>query len=333
MGFTIDYDALAAKILGHNPKSVLLQGPDGLKTKLVEIVKELQKRTPYEYVTLVEPAWGSCDLADEKAVKMQCDLLVHFGHNMIYPGKVKTIFWPLSPDINIQPVLDKLVEVLSKENLLEVGLAASSQFTPMFNDIIDYLEKKGIGCHTSSGSGRVKDPGQVLGCNYTVVHNLDEDVQAIVYFGDGLFHPIGIAFSTKKRIITANPYSNTVKELTSERDVFLRKRYALLSQCANATKFGIIVSLKSGQLYMTVARRLKKLIESKGKQAFILLSDFTYPDYFVGLDVDCYVNTACPRLAIENYQEFNKLMINPKELEIALSARKFSEYEFEELLY
>ncbi len=332
MGFEINFEELAKQINEKKPKTVLIQAPDGMKMQLIEVVKELEKRTNAEYLTLIEPAWGSCDLADEKAKKLNADLLIHFGHNMIYPGRIPTIFFPLTPKIDPQPLIEKLIKFLSKEKVLEIGLVSSSQFTPYLQQIKDYLEEKGFSVSIGKGSNRVKDFGQVLGCNYSSALDLDEDIEAIVYFGDGIFHPIGITFSSKKRVIIADPYTLEVKELKEERDKYLRKRFAIISQCSHAQKFGIIVSIKSGQLYLQTARKMKELIESKGKQAFILVCDFVYPQYFLGLDVDVLVNTACPRLAIENLQEFNKLMINPKELEIALNVRSLHDYQFEELI-
>jgi len=48
------------------------------------------------------------------------------------------------------------------------------------------------------------------------------------------------------------------------------------------------------------------------------------PEYFLGLKIDCFVNTACPRLIDDSFK-FNKPLINPIELEIALNEKKFSE--------
>jgi 2-(3-amino-3-carboxypropyl)histidine synthase len=328
----IDFDQVSQEIAQRKPGRVLLQIPEGLKAMATEIVMELEKRFPAEYITLVEPCFGACDLADEKAVRLQADLLVHFGHNQMYEGKIPTIYFPLPQKTVEERHLKELVMALTQANVFKIGLCASVQYTGLLQKVADYLEDNDFQTFAGQGNARVKELGQVLGCNYSCIHALGDEVDAIVYVGDGSFHPVGISFVSKKKLFTFNPLQGEIKELKDERDRFLRQRFAILSQCGNAHQFGVIVSTKMGQGNINRALELKKMIERKGKKAFLLTSDYVFPEYFAGLKVDCYVNAACPRIAIEEGNRFNKMIINPSELEIALNYKKMTDFKMDELV-
>ena len=327
----IDFEQVSQEIAQKKPRRVLLQIPEGLKTGATELVNELEKRYQAEYITLAEPCFGACDLADEKALKLQADLLVHFGHNEMYQGKIPTLYFPL-PQKNVNEThLKELVLTLTSANAFKIGLCASVQYTGLLQKIADYLEENDFQTFAGQGNARVKELGQVLGCNYSCVHALGDEVDAIVYVGDGRFHPVGISFVSKKKIFTFNPLTGEAKELKEERDRFLRQRFAVLSQCGNAHNFGVIVSTKVGQGNIERAIELKQKIERKGKKAFLLACDYVFPEYFAGMKVDCYVSAACPRIAIEEGNRFNKLVINPTELEIALNYKKMTDFKMDEL--
>ena len=328
----IDFDSVGQAIQAKSPRRVLVQIPEGLKTRATDLVLELDSRHPAEYIILAEPCFGACDLADEKAAKLKADLLVHFGHSEMYQGKVPCLFFPLPQKELDDRQLKNLVLTLTEAQAFKIGLCAAVQYTGLIKQVADYLEENDFETFAGKGNARVKELGQVLGCNYSCVHALEEAVDAIVFIGDGMFHPVGISFISKKKVFAFDPVAGEVKELKEERDQFLRQRFAVLSQCANASVFGVLVSTKTGQLNVERAFELKNLIERKGKKAFILAADYLFPDYFAGLKVDCYVNTACPRLAIEEGNQFNKLVINPSELEIALNYKKLSNFKMDELL-
>ena len=63
-----------------------------------------------------------------------------------------------------------------------------------------------------------------------------------------------------------------------------------------------------------MAEKIKKELESAGKKAYILVFNEIKPEKLEGVELDCYINTACPRIAIENRTEFKKPILNPDEL-------------------
>jgi len=154
--------------------------------------------------------------------------------------------------------------------------------------------------------------GQVVGCDVSNAKRVANKVDAFLFVGSGRFHPLQVALETGKRVLTADPYTGIVGEVTKE-EIEERKRKERIGYTAflNADTIGILVSIKPGQYALKKAERLKKRLEAKGKRAFIFLFDtldFTQLENFP--DVQCWVNTACPRMAIEDFEKFSKPVVN-----------------------
>ena len=78
-----------------------------------------------------------------------------------------------------------------------------------------------------------------------------------------------------------------------------------------------MLSRKKAQFQRELALEAKKKIEKKGLKAFLFSMDQIKAEYLIGVNVDCFVNTACPRLVEDNLND--KPILNVKELEEALS--------------
>ena len=95
----------------------------------------------------------------------------------------------------------------------------------------------------------------MLGCCFTTAKETGQT--EILFVGTGLFHPIGIALSTNARVIALDPLTGTAQEVSGE--ALLRRRFAVIEKARGAKTIGIIVSTKSGQHRMDLARRLAAL--------------------------------------------------------------------------
>ena len=49
-------------------------------------------------------------------------------------------------------------------------------------------------------------------------------------------------------------------------------------------------------------------------------------------NIDCFVSTACPRIAIDDYIQYKKPILTPIELEIVIGKRKWEDYTFDQIL-
>lgn len=86
----MDYDLELEKVIDtikkEKAKSVLLQLPEGLKPKAIEIVDELEKQTNAEIIIYQGTCFGGCDIP----LDINVDLIVQWGHSA-WPYKRKDI--------------------------------------------------------------------------------------------------------------------------------------------------------------------------------------------------------------------------------------------------
>ncbi len=156
--------------------------------------------------------------------------------------------------------------------------------------------------------------GKVLGCNASAAAKVKDEVDAFLYIGSGNFHPIQIALETGKKVLTADPIGGKVGEITEEQ-VEKRKRRikAAYTKFLAAEKIGVLVSTKEGQANMAAAEQLEKKYRDKEFFMFVFDTlDFSELENFT--DIECWVNTSCPRMAVEDYEKFQKPTINIAEL-------------------
>ena len=85
----------------------------------------------------------------------------------------------------------------------------------------------------------------------------DTGAGQVLFVGTGLFHPIGIALATKTRVIALDPLTGIAQEVSA--DTLLRRRFAVIEKAREAKDFGIILSTKSGQHRLDLARHLAAL--------------------------------------------------------------------------
>jgi 2-(3-amino-3-carboxypropyl)histidine synthase len=82
---------------------------------------------------------------------------------------------------------------------------------------------------------------------------------------------------------------------------------------------------------MELAQYLLSLAEKHDKLAQIFIMDLVSQDALDGYKIDAWVNTACPRVAIEDYLMFKKPILTPQEFEIVLGERQWKDYEMDEI--
>lgn len=278
----------------------LLQIPDGLKRRALKIADEIG-----DVFIECESCYGACDLAVNEAKTLGCDKIVHFGHSKLVETNIPVEYKEIREKINIP-----LEKIKIKER--KIGLISTLQFIDSLEDVKNFLEKNGKIVKIGRGKSY---PGQILGCDVSAAKTIEKDVEAFLYIGSGQFHPLGLALQTKKPVYFLNVEKNELEDLKQTKEKFLKQKYAAIALAKDAKSFGILVSVKPGQLNLESAKKLKQKIESKGKKAYILIFNDIKPEKLEGFDLDCYINTACPRIAIDNRTEFKKPILNTNEVE------------------
>ncbi len=303
-------EKLVSKIVEKKPSRVYIQVPEGLKTRAKEIQALLDKHGVVALVSL-DPCYGACDIKDKDAEEMGCDLLVHLGHTEFCPSeRIETIYFPWQyHDIDPVPSLKEgLKEIEGHER---IGLVASVNFLPVLEKVRGFLESEGFKVFV--GSGKATREGQVLGCDVSAAKEIEEDVDCFVFIGSGEFHPLGLALESQKTAYRLDLEEGKLVELDFDR--FLRQRIVAVEEAKESEVFGIVVSTKKGQLSPEVAVDIKNKLEEVGKEGYVFVMDCITPDKLQGIDLDCIINTACPRIAIEHRNAFDVPVVNLSEFE------------------
>lgn len=326
--YNMDLEKVISKINSRDAKTVGLQFPEGLKMQATQIAKLIEANTEATVIISADPCFGACDVTDSK-MKGFVDLIIHYGHTPLpLKYEVPVYFVEAYSNIDIKPILKASLEKL--KDYTKIGLVTTTQHLNRLNEIKDFLEDNGK--EVVLGSSKNTRKGQVLGCNFSSIKGLDAEVY--LFIGSGSFHPLGIHLFTKERVLAVDPYNNEIREMDEFADKILRIRFARITKAKSAKKWGIIVSSKEGQYRMKLAMDIKKQIEDEKMEAYILVLDNINPDALLPyLDLDAFVVTACPRIAIDDSQMYKKPLITPQELEIVLNKRKWEDYQLDEILF
>ena len=302
----------------RNAKRVAFQLPEGLKPQAAKIAKAL-KNEGFEVLISGDACWGACDLSLD-ALEW-ADVLVHVGHTPVTLEK-NVIYLPFQQDIPLE-ILESTVSELKKYR--SVGITTTIQHAHQTKAICEWLKDHGVNAVIGAGSSRTPLEGQVLGCTYASAKNAD--AEAFLFIGTGVFHAIGVSLATKKPTFALDPFADGILQEVSA-DRLLRKRFVQIEKAKNAKMFGILLSSKSGQARRELAERLAGLHEN----AVIILIREISEMQLRNLGFDAYVNTACPRLALDDQSRFPMPVLSPSEFEIVLGKRDWDEYTIDEIL-
>ena len=326
--YNMDLDKVIRKINSKNVETVGLQFPEGLKMQATKIARKIEEETESTVIISGDPCFGACDVSDYK-MKGSVDLIVHYGHTPLpLKYEVPTIFVEAFANIDIKENLNQCLDEL--KDYSRIGLVTTTQHLHLLNEIKDYLEDNGK--EVVLGSSKSTRKGQVLGCNFSSIKNLDAEI--FLFIGSGNFHPLGINLFSNTPVLALDPYNNELRKMDEYADRILRIRFARITKARTAEKWGIIVSSKEGQYRMNLAKEIKKILEEQGMEAYIILMDNVSPDALLPyMELDAFVVSACPRIAIDDSQMYKKPLLTPQELEIVLNKREWENYQLDEILF
>jgi 2-(3-amino-3-carboxypropyl)histidine synthase len=172
----------------------------------------------------------------------------------------------------------------------------------------------------------VKYPGQVLGCNFSSARAIDVD--EYLYIGGGAFHALGVALATGKRVIAADPFLHRTS--ISDASLIMKQRYALITKALNARTFCVLAGTKTGQRRLDLALELAEQAIERGYDAYTVTINELTPWTLYQFPAEAYVNTACPRVTIDDATRFKAPMLTPIEFEMVIGKRDLSEYALDE---
>ncbi len=308
--------------------AVGLQFPEGLMDHATAVADRISSETNCLPLVCAGPCYGACDLADRRMKEAGADALFHFGHSEI-PMKtaIPVHYIECRSDADPLPLLSKNLRRLPKR----VGLVSTVQHVHTLVAAKNYLENKGFEVRIGSPRTRAKYQGQVLGCSFSAASSISDSVDAFVYIGSGNFHPLGVALATGKKTLAADVLLGEIRDIDGLMEKMLKQRYAKLAKAMKGESFGIIVGEKKGQMRKALAERIKEKLEAEGKKAYsIHLEEVTPESLMPFRKLDALINTACPRIALEDASKFRQPMLTPVELDVVLGERAWDDYAVDE---
>lgn len=332
-GYHIDWKRI--KTEAGTASRIFLRVPPGLVRSAPKIIDYISKYTRAPVELLLQSCYGACDYPPGIYSFPLCknEKIFHIGDASMpclhLPSSIS--FFEAQSSHPVTAVVTRAIKSLEGKN---IGLVTTTPWIHTLSKCKKILAEKGYCPHIGKRGNRAAYDGQILGCDLTAAVTISSSIDSFLYIGDGMFHPLGVTLATHKPVIAADPIEKKIKkqEIKDLKDTILRQRNAALAHAYDAQTYGIIICQKIGQYRPRVATHLKTLIEKKGKKAYYLTLDNMSPLDLDAMGIDCYVSTACPRIAIDDYHLYKKPVLTPLELEIHLGNREWNTYEFDQIL-
>ncbi len=321
--FDLEEKRLKKEISKRKAKIVLVQLPGGLKAagpRLATIIEDAGALA----IVSADPCYGACDLSLADAETLGADLIVHYGHTpQIKQEQVPTIYMEARAKISVKEAVKKAIPLL--EPWSSIGLVTTVQHVHKLDEAKTLLLKAGKTVAIGD-AGLVEYSGQVIGCDFSNAKSVSKEVNAFLFVGGGRFHPIGVALATAKPTIIADPYEKRAYPIHDEVPRILKQRWASISEAKGAENFGVLIGLKSGQKRLGEAVKIKGELQKSGRQATLLALREITPNALMQFpNIDAFVNTACPRLSLDDTSSFLKPILSLNEALVMLGEMDWEE--------
>jgi 2-(3-amino-3-carboxypropyl)histidine synthase len=321
--FDFEEERVKKEILKLNAKYVLIQLPEGLKQEALHLARIVEKSGALPIIS-ADPCYGACDLAMTDAENLGVDLIIHFGHSkMVKHERVPTVYVEARAGADITEAVQRALPLLEKWH--KIGLVTTVQHVQTLDTAREILIRAGKTV-VIGDTAQASYPGQVVGCDCSNAKSIAKGVEAFLFIGGGQFHAIGIALCTSKPTIVADPFDNHAFSVEKEAEKIIKQRWASIEEARRAKTFGILVGLKPGQEKLEEALHVKRRLEDKGKAALLLAAREITPDITLEFPtLDAYVNTACPRISLDDASQFKKPVLTVNEALVVVGELSWEE--------
>ena len=302
-----------------SPHTILIQLPEGLKHFFPSLLEELKEIVSEEVKVVLDgsPTWGSCLM--DLDVTSKFDLILHFGH-------IKYPYWSPPPNVVLIDLksknrvsernLKKLAQYLRTRSINKIGIYGTAQHD--VKPIANYLSNNGLevlnDVHIST----------ILGCWYSDLEKIKESVDSVIVVSGGSFHSIGagLILNGERPTINLDPYNDTFRDMTSEIVRLLKIRYFKISEASEKQNW-VIIAGEAGQYRPRIIKCLEKLLSDKGRNYYEVHTAYLSNESLGNIDnkeVDAFVITSCPRLPIDDFNNYAKPVLTPGEARMALTS-------------
>ncbi len=324
--YDLEPERVAKEIKKREAKRVLIQLPDGLRPAAFALAETLTTLTDAEILLSGDSCYGACDVALSQAEAVDADIIVHYGHSrMLEETGTPVLYVEARMDFEVEPLIEKALPLI--KGWEKIGLTATVQHVHKLGEVAEGLKRAGLEPIIGPGGGMTPHDGQILGCDYHTALNTVEDAGGYLFIGAGRFHPLGLALTTGKPIVVANPYNLSVDKISEEEVKRLAmRRMAAITAARDASRYGVIVGLKPGQLQLEAATSLRDRFIGSGKKAAIICLDEVGSTQLGNFtEAEAFISTACPRIAVDGVADVNRPILTTAEALVMLGEKRWEE--------
>lgn len=320
--YKLELDRLDQWIEDNRIRRAVVQVPVGLRQLIPIIVRHLNERS-VEAIVSVNSCWGGCDLDYWSVRATGADGLIHLGHaRIVADEEIPTIFLEcrLVDGDRLTDMVDRVAEAIGEGKT--VGLGTIVQWMDHLEAFAEGLKERGITALIGSRGPRTLYRGMVVGCDYTCIWSIVDKIDCSLIIGSP-FHGLGAALTTPKPVYVLDPELGKIKNMERDAESLLKCRYAWIEVFKSSRRVGVLIGVKIGQRKIATAQRIKNILEKEGKEVDLLAVDDLMEGQLDNLPYDGYVNTACPRLSIEDQTRFRVPLLLPSEALISVGKLKW----------
>jgi 2-(3-amino-3-carboxypropyl)histidine synthase len=298
----IDEEKIFSTISERNPRSVALDGPDGIIKKIQNCAEKVRDEFNIPVYIIGDTSWGSCDLNIHAAEMLGVDILFNIGHTISMESfGNKVIMVDAFDDIDFSKIAKKCAVELKKKNFKIISLATISQYIRSMQNVKEIFESHGYEVVIGRGKGHLND-GQVFGCEFYPIYDTKDHVDTYLFLGQSIFHSASIAIVTQKPTFMLDPYFNEYSEISDIARKLEKKAILAVYKAQDAETIGIIIGLKEGQFAKIKALELKRLLEEAGKKILLIaMTEITDERLLSFEGIDAFIQVACPRIGTDNH--------------------------------
>ncbi|KAI1091496.1 putative diphthamide synthesis protein-domain-containing protein [Rostrohypoxylon terebratum] len=311
------------RIRTSGARRVALQMPEGLlmfATTISDIVAQFCAGV--ETLILGDVTYGACCIDDYTARALGCDLLVHYAHSCLIPvdvTQIRVLYVFVDISIDATHLLATLERNFAPPK--KVAVVGTIQFNATIHGVRGALEKAGFGVLVPQIAPLSR--GEILGCTSPRLSD-DEDVDFILYLGDGRFHLESIMIHNPAiPAYRYDPYSRKLTRETYGHEEMQMLRREAIATAKKALKWGLILGSLGRQGNPHTMTLIEKKLDEMGVPWVNLLLSEIFPGKLAMMaDVECWVQVACPRLSIDWGYAFPRPLLTPYEALVALNERQ-----------
>ncbi|XP_065055136.1 2-(3-amino-3-carboxypropyl)histidine synthase subunit 1-like [Rhopilema esculentum] len=310
------------KVRDAKAKRVALQFPEGLLLFACTISDIIERFTEAETLIMSDVTYGACCVDDFSARALGCDFMVHYGHSCLVPINATEGIKMLYVFVDIKVDLSHFINTV-KHNF-NAGAKIAMVSTVQFLSTLQAAQKE-LGADFVVDIPQVKplSPGEILGCTSPKL----KDSEYIVYLGDGRFHLESVMIQNPTiQAYKYDPYSKVFTKEFYDHEMMLSIRRKAVQLATSASKFGIILGSLGRQGSPKILESLEEKLKLLNKDYIIVLLSEIFPQKLkLMTDIEAWVQIACPRLSIDWGTAFEKPLLTPYEVMVALSQTEWQE--------